>query len=329
MMPTSGSATAASAAICPRPRMPISTITASVSGSIGSRVRGTPTSLFWLAAVATTRRTRPTMAPRMSLVLVLPALPVTANTVTPELAAHLPGQRAQGRQGVVAPGRRAAPRRVAPAPRPCCSRPPRRTRRRPARPPRSHARRTARPAGPRTGRRAGATRLSMLTPGTGAASGPTPERPPGFFGVERDHRPGLPQSRQRLAGHLPVVEGDGLRGELLPRLVALAQDHHHVARAGLGHRRRRWPAAGRAAPSRAAGASRPAGDLGDDGQRVLAARVVRGHDHQSAAFSASRPISGRLPLSRSPPQPTTAISLPWVKPRAVCSTLRTESGVWA
>ena len=68
---------------------------------MASSVSGTPTSLFWLPAVATTRRTRPTMAPRRSLVLVLPTLPVTANTVGPGLPPHLPGQSPQSAQGVV------------------------------------------------------------------------------------------------------------------------------------------------------------------------------------------------------------------------------------
>ena len=49
----------------------------------------------------------------------------------------------------------------------------------------------------------------------------------------------------------------------------------------------------------------------------------------SACSSASRPMSGRLVRSRSPPQPMTAISRPCVNSRAVLSTLRTESGVWA
>ncbi len=50
---------------------------------------------------------------------------------------------------------------------------------------------------------------------------------------------------------------------------------------------------------------------------------------RSAAFSASPPMSGRLVLSRSPPQPKTAMSLPRVISRAVSKTLATEAGVWA
>ena len=49
---------------------------------------------------------------------------------------------------------------------------------------------------------------------------------------------------------------------------------------------------------------------------------------KSAAVSAL-PISGRLLLSLSPPQPRTAMTLPLVIARAVSSTLVTASGVWA
>ena len=84
MTPTSGSATLASSRICPAPRMAISTTATSVSGSISSSVSGTPISLLRLALVATVRATGRSSAARMSLVEVLPALPVMPTTLTPQ-----------------------------------------------------------------------------------------------------------------------------------------------------------------------------------------------------------------------------------------------------
>ena len=84
MTPTSGSATRASSRIWPAPRIAISTTATSVPGSISSRVSGTPISLLRFAAVATVRATGRSSAARMSLVDVLPALPVIATTLTPE-----------------------------------------------------------------------------------------------------------------------------------------------------------------------------------------------------------------------------------------------------
>ena len=58
-------------------------------------------------------------------------------------------------------------------------------------------------------------------------------------------------------------------------------------------------------------ARRDAGDdVGDDAPRILAARVVVGETMSSASSAATRPISGRLPASRSPPQPNTTRSSP-------------------
>ena len=50
----------------------------------------------------------------------------------------------------------------------------------------------------------------------------------------------------------------------------------------------------------------------------------------SESSVAIRPISGRLPRSRSPPQPKTVISrLPSVSSRAVRSTFSSAPGLWA
>src|SRR5215208_1789615 len=78
--PTDGRARRARAAMWPGPRAPISTTTASVSGSIRVRVRGRPTSLLNDAWLATTRRVVPRTAASRSLVVVLPLEPVTATT---------------------------------------------------------------------------------------------------------------------------------------------------------------------------------------------------------------------------------------------------------
>ncbi len=81
--PTSGSATRASSRICPTPRIAISTTATSVERSTSSSVSGTPISLLRLASVATVRATGLRSALRMSLVDVLPALPVMPTTLTP------------------------------------------------------------------------------------------------------------------------------------------------------------------------------------------------------------------------------------------------------
>ena len=81
--PTSGRAMRASSRICPWPRIAISTTTTSVSCSMSRSVSGTPISLLRLALVATVRATGRSSAARMSLVEVLPALPVMATTLTP------------------------------------------------------------------------------------------------------------------------------------------------------------------------------------------------------------------------------------------------------
>ncbi len=78
--PTSGMAICASSRICPAPRIAISTTATSVRSSISRSVSGTPISLLRLALVATVRATGRSSAARMSLVEVLPALPVMATT---------------------------------------------------------------------------------------------------------------------------------------------------------------------------------------------------------------------------------------------------------
>ena len=65
-----------SCAIWPAPRMPISTTTASVSGSAAKSVLGTPSSLFWLPFVATTVCAAASTSRTRFFVVVLPVEPV-------------------------------------------------------------------------------------------------------------------------------------------------------------------------------------------------------------------------------------------------------------
>ena len=50
---------------------------------------------------------------------------------------------------------------------------------------------------------------------------------------------------------------------------------------------------------------------------------------KSARSAAILPIFGRLVLSRSPPQPNSATTRPFAKPRTAFSTFSTPSGEWA
>ena len=114
--------------------------------------------------------------------------------------------------------------------------------------------------------------------------------------------PAPPPRLERLARHGHVVEGLlAAVLELLPLLVALAGYHHHVARPGALH-----GACDRAAcPARARPRPGARHDLVDDRLGPLRARVVGGHDHRSASSGRRRPMSARLPRSRSPPAPNT------------------------
>ncbi|OPZ61646.1 MAG: hypothetical protein BWY85_02343 [Firmicutes bacterium ADurb.Bin506] len=79
--PTSGRATAARADISPIARMAISATATSCPISSLSRVKGRPISLFMLPSVASTDLPAPSTAAIISLVVVLPALPVTPTTL--------------------------------------------------------------------------------------------------------------------------------------------------------------------------------------------------------------------------------------------------------
>ena len=84
MQATSGGASAASSAICPSPRMPISITATSQPSSSSSSDMGTPTSVLRLPGLpCTATPAAASMATRMSLVVVLPVAPVTPTTRAP------------------------------------------------------------------------------------------------------------------------------------------------------------------------------------------------------------------------------------------------------
>ena len=122
MIPTSGRATSQSSAICPRPRMPISTTATSVSGSSLQRVSGSPTSLFWLPSAATVRACGRQSPARMSLVEVFAVEPVTATTfalLRERTSRAIPARAVKassGRSAAAAPASRASSAKSTPRP---------------------------------------------------------------------------------------------------------------------------------------------------------------------------------------------------------------------
>ena len=247
--PTSGSATRASSRICPAPRMAISTTATSVSGSISSSVSGTPISLLRLALVATVRATGRSSAARMSLVEVLPALPVMPTTLTPERRRTAVGQVLQRAQAVVDDDARRG----------------RRQRRRGlgAHDDRRRAARergaayvvaveAARPGGRRTGRPAARLRLSVQTRrDLDAAGRPTSRRPPQAAATSprvsgSTASPVPAQAGELFLGDRAVVEGDLAVADELALLVTLAGDDDGVAGPAPRAARCGWPRGGRA-----------------------------------------------------------------------------------
>ena len=98
---------------------------------------------------------------------------------------------------------------------------------------------------------------------------------------------------------------------LLGAFVALAGDHDDVAAPGGLEGGARWPIDGRG-QSRLGHGSRldhPAEDVIDDGDRVLAAGVVRCHDDPIGEFGSDpRPSRAACARSRSPPHPNTTMT---------------------
>ncbi len=164
----------------------------------------------------------------------------------------------------------------------------------------------------------------METPLTGAGSAPTASARHRGETVVRVQSDAIVGRSQALSGHpsparsLPAPSGRSATrlvvGERqdpvaddLARLVALAGDDQHVAR--LQHRARPcgWPRPGRR--SRARPARRPGSRRGS--RPASSERGLSSVTMTTSAFSAAMaPITGRLPRSRSPPQPNTQTSLP-------------------
>ena len=132
-------------------------------------------------------------------------------------------------------------------------------------------------------------------------------------------------------GDFPVVERGHLARGVLPALVTLARYQHDVpfARGRHGQPDRGGPVRLDDHPAAALGrhGQDPLQHLGQDGQRVLRTRVVTGQDGQVGEATAAAPISGRLARSRSPPQPSTIDSRPWVTGRRARSTASTAPGL--
>ena len=127
-------------------------------------------------------------------------------------------------------------------------------------------------------------------------------------------------------GDLAVVERQLAVGELLPLFVALAGDDDDVSLAREADRL--------AIAARRSGSTFGSGPMPARISSMIArgsslrglSEVTIGTSESSAAI---RPISGRLPRSRSPPQPKTQMSRPVVSSRAVRRTFASESGVCA
>ena len=100
MSPQSGRTNLHSSAIWPKPRMPISTTTTSVSGSAARSVRGTPSSLFWLAFVATTEKPAATTSRTRFFVVVLPGRPREPDHAAAQMAAPAPREIGHGARRV-------------------------------------------------------------------------------------------------------------------------------------------------------------------------------------------------------------------------------------
>ena len=227
----------------------------------------------------------------MSLVEVLPVEPVTPATRAPSSRRQPRASSWSARSGsgatiavavahddwpVELSAASTAARAVLPAPRARPRRPPRAPGRRSARRPRSRPRRpTNRSPGPtsresitaRSGSGALGVARGQLSLGQGGE--------PACRQVDHARTPGRARSASRATRH--VVEGLlAAVLELLALLVALPGDHHHVARLGLLDHLR-----DRAAAVHLALGVRPGAlhHLVDDRLRLLAARVVRGHEH--------------------------------------------------
>ncbi len=122
-----------------------------------------------------------------------------------------------------------------------------------------------------------------------------------------------------------VGERQHLVADDLPGLVTLAGDDDDIA--GAEHADTGGDRLGAVADL--AGARRGDENFGADRLGALGARVVVGDDDDVGLLDRDDPMIGRLPLSRSPPQPMTQMSLPVAKGRSASSTAASASGLCA
>ena len=154
--------------------------------------------------------------------------------------------------------------------------------------PRAHARVVSMPCAADAARRAAVATTRCSTP-----------RCP-VVATARRRRPGSPRAPcRRRAPHRRAGARD--RGAMARATIAL-----DVRRRASGDRR---------------------GISGDDRVRVLAPRVVVGDDQRIGALGAGLAMSGRLPGSRSPPQPNTQTRRPAKRARSAASAFASASGV--
>ena len=146
-------------------------------------------------------------------------------------------------------------------------------------------------------------------------------RPPLPRGSTRAGSCGEPLDRGR--DRVVVRERQGALTDDLPRLMAFSGDEHDIAP----------PMARTAAPIASARSpiSTAPGAPARMARRMAAGSSERGLSSvtitRSAASAAILPISGRLPGSRSPPQPKTTVSRPLVKGRKAAIAFASASGL--
>ena len=266
------------------------------------------------------RRTRPGCARSISLVVVLPTLPVTPTSRPVKRARAKAPSRVSARQRVVdarrqrrdracamrlgsramhhgpggAPGQRVGDERMAVAA------------------PRRPARRTDRPApgcGCRSTRRRRRTAVTIAPPVASIRS-----RGGTTSGVmRRPDQTGAPRPRRRTGRTVPPIVWPC--SWPLPATASTSPGPTPPAPPRSPPRDRRFRADCRRRSARRDSGQRPthASRRGSrTGGRVLAARIVVGDDHHVGQRAAAAPISGRLPRSRSPPAPNTTCSRPAV-----------------
>ncbi len=222
---TSGRAIAQSSAIWPRPRMPISVSTISVSGSIRVSVSGRPISLLWPPSAATVRGDRTAERGEDVLRRGLAARAGDRDDARVAALAHGAAERGHRRELVVGNERRRRPARARVVEEGDAAA--------------ERDEQVARPDAARVDLDAGHR--------PGLALEPAEAERPQLRERERDQAR-APSVAQRLPRGLAVVERDRPVGELLALLGALAGDQDDVARRARARPRARSPRRGPARP---------------------------------------------------------------------------------